>query len=65
MRNSDIIIILKNDGWYIHNIRGSHHQFKHKEKSGKVTIPHPKTDLPIGTTKSILKQAGINWRDFI
>ncbi len=65
MRSSDIIKILKKDGWFIHNIRGSHHQFKHSEKTGKVTIPHPKSDLPRGTTKSIFKQAGLNWRDFI
>jgi len=33
---------------------------KHPTKKGKVTIPHPKKDLPIGTVRSILKQAGIN-----
>jgi len=65
MRSSDIIRILKKDGWFIHNIRGSHYQFKHSRKTGKVTIPHPKSDLPIGTAKSIFKQAGLNWRDFI
>jgi len=65
MRSSDIIKILKKDGRVIHNIRGSHHQFKHKEKSGKITILHPKSDLPKRTTKSIFTQAGLNWRDFI
>jgi len=42
------------------NVVGSHQQFKHPTKKGKVTIPHPKKDLPIGTVRSILKQAGIN-----
>ena len=59
MKSSEIIKILKKDGWIIHNIRGSHHQFKHPLKKGKVTVPHPKSDLPLGTVKSILKQAGI------
>jgi predicted RNA binding protein YcfA (HicA-like mRNA interferase family) len=60
MKSRDIIKILKDDGWYIHNIRGSHHQFKHDSKPGKVTVPHPKSDLPIGTVKNILKQASIS-----
>lgn len=38
---------------------GSHKQFKHLVKAGRVTVPHPKRDLPIGTLKSIEKQAGI------
>lgn len=65
MRSSDIIKILKDNGWFIHNIRGSHHQLKHDSKEGKVTVPHPKSDLPIGTTKNIFKQAGLNWRDYL
>ncbi|MCK5735636.1 MAG: type II toxin-antitoxin system HicA family toxin [Spirochaetaceae bacterium] len=62
MRSSEIIKILQENGWFIHNIRGSHHQFKHPEKTGKITVPHPKSDLPIGTTKSLFRQAGIKWR---
>jgi len=62
VKSSEIIKILKNDGWILHNIRGSHYQFKHSIKLGKVTIPHPKSDLPIGTVKSIFKQAQLNWR---
>ena len=36
--------------------------YKHAEKHGKVTVPHPSSDLPIGTLKSIFRQAGWNWR---
>ena len=63
MKSSEIIKILKKDGWIIHNIRGSHHQLKHPAKKGKVTIPHPKSDIPIGTFKNILKQAQIKMED--
>lgn len=63
MKSSEIMKILKKDGWYVHNIRGSHHQFKHSIKPGKVTVPHPKSDLPTGTIKSILKQANVKWRE--
>ncbi|MDO9795041.1 type II toxin-antitoxin system HicA family toxin, partial [Glaesserella parasuis] len=38
---------------------GSHHQFKHPTKQGRVTVPHPKKDLKKGTELSILKQAGL------
>lgn len=38
--------------------KGSHRQYKHPERPGLVTVPHPKRDLPIGTLRSIYKQAG-------
>jgi predicted RNA binding protein YcfA (HicA-like mRNA interferase family) len=50
------------DGWYEVAQVGSHLQFKHATKLGRVTVPHPKRDLPIGTLKSIEKQAGIKLR---
>jgi len=41
---------------------GSHKQFKHPTKNGRVTVPHPNRDIPIGTLKSIEKQAAIKLR---
>lgn len=55
----EIIKILQEDGWFLFEVRGDHHQFKHPTKKGKITVPHPKKNLPIKTVKSILKQAGI------
>ncbi|RUM32671.1 MAG: hypothetical protein DSY42_00495 [Aquifex sp.] len=56
----EVLEILKNDGWYVVKQKGSHVQLKHPEKKGKVTVPvHSGKTLPIGTIKSILKQAGI------
>lgn len=55
----EIIKKLESDGWYLVKTIGDHHQFKHLTKTGKVTVPHPKKDLPPGTIKSIEKQAGI------
>ncbi|MDR1702873.1 MAG: type II toxin-antitoxin system HicA family toxin [Sporomusaceae bacterium] len=49
----EIIQLLQNDGWYISDITGSHHQFKHPIKPGKTTVPHPKKDLPQETAKNI------------
>ena len=50
--------MLKKDGWYLASTRGSHRQFKHPIKSGRVTVPgKPGDDLAPGTLNSILKQA--------
>ncbi len=58
--SKDIIKILLKDGWIeCEKTTGSHHTFKHNVKKGKVTVPHPKKDLPIGTVKNIAKQAQI------
>ncbi len=62
MNSRDIIKILEKDGWYKVNQKGSHVQFKHPAKKGRVTIPHPKYDFPIGTLKSIEKQSGIKFK---
>ncbi|MGB8702049.1 MAG: type II toxin-antitoxin system HicA family toxin [Thermosynechococcaceae cyanobacterium] len=61
MKSRDVIARLEQDGWILINVRGSHQQFKHPEKKGRVTVPHPKKDLPLGTLKSIYKQAGWSW----
>jgi len=62
MNSREIIKLLGLDGWIKHNQKGSHCQYKHPVKKGKVTVPHPKKDLPKGTVASILKQAGLEKR---
>ncbi len=59
MKSRELMSKIQADGWYLVRITGSHHHFRHDSKSGLVTIPHPKKDLPKGTVKSILKQAGL------
>jgi predicted RNA binding protein YcfA (HicA-like mRNA interferase family) len=54
----DIIRRLLRDGFEQEKVRGSHHKFVHRAKHLKVIVPHPKRDLPIGTVRSIYKQAG-------
>ena len=56
----EVLRLLENDGWYVVSQKGSHVQLKHPTKKGKVTVPvHSGKVLPIGTVRSILKQAGI------
>jgi len=60
MKNSrQIIKALRADGWQKVGQVGDHVQFKHPTKKGRVTVTHPRKDFPIGTLKSIEKQAGI------
>ncbi|OME86898.1 addiction module toxin, HicA family [Paenibacillus sp. FSL A5-0031] len=55
----EMVKMVENDGWYHVHTTGDHKQYKHPTKKGRVTIPHPKKDLPIKTVDSILKQAGL------
>jgi predicted RNA binding protein YcfA (HicA-like mRNA interferase family) len=58
MKVNEILLMLKEDGWYLAATRGSHRQFKHPVKTGRVTVPgKPSDDLAPGTLNSILKQA--------
>lgn len=51
---------VQSDGWYLTSTRGSHRQFEHPVKPGKVTIAgHPSQDLPDKTWHTILQQAGL------
>lgn len=59
MRFRELEKILKADGWYEVAQVGSHHQYKHPSKKGKVTIPEHHGDINIKTAKTILKQAGL------
>ena len=63
MNSTQVIKILKADGWLLVHTVGSHHQFRHPTKPGKVTVPHPKNDLPLPTVRSIMKQAGIQFQE--
>ncbi|TPK82994.1 type II toxin-antitoxin system HicA family toxin [Mesorhizobium sp. B2-4-17] len=62
MTSAEIIRLLQADGWFEVARKGSHAQFKHRDKQGRVTVPHPKRDIPIGTLRSIEKQAGLKLR---
>ena len=58
MKVRDIIKLIEADGWYLVDTPGSHRQYKHAAKTGRVTIAgHPSDDLAPGTLNSVLKQA--------
>ena len=54
----EVIKRLKKEGWVLVHVVGSHHHYKHPNKSGRVTVPHPQKDLRRQTLSSICGQAG-------
>ena len=60
MKVRDAIALLEHDGWFLVATRGSHRQYKHPSKPGRVTVPgKPGDDLAPGTLNSIYKQASL------
>ncbi len=60
MKVREILKLMEKDGWLMKNQEGSHRHFVHPAKSGKVTVAgKPGEDVPVGTAKAIMKQAGI------
>ena len=61
MKVRDVLKKLRAAGWVKRNQEGSHRQFVHPNKPGKVTVAgHESDEMPPGTLKSILKQAGMD-----
>jgi len=61
LSRADVLQRLAEDGWSVVRVRGDHHQLKHPTKPGRVTIAHPVKDIPIGTLRSVFRQAGWEW----
>ena len=60
MKVIELLRLLHEDGWYLAVTRGSHRQFKHPSKPGRVTVPgKPSDDIAPGTFNSVLKQASL------
>ena len=62
MRSAEIIRRLLAAGWVEARQTGSHKQFRHPDRPGRVTVAHPKADVTIGTIKSIERQSGLKLR---
>ena len=63
MKVRTVIKVLESDGCYLIQTRGSHRQYKHPTKPGKVNVAGKQSkDVPTGTLKSIWSQAGLEGR---
>jgi predicted RNA binding protein YcfA (HicA-like mRNA interferase family) len=59
MTSADLIRELRQAGWVLDRVRGSHHVFKHRARPGHIVVLHPKKDLGTGLVKAIRRQAGL------
>jgi predicted RNA binding protein YcfA (HicA-like mRNA interferase family) len=60
MKVREAIRLIEDDGWYLVATRGSHRQYRHPSKPGRVTVAGKASDdLAPGTRNSIMKQAGL------
>jgi predicted RNA binding protein YcfA (HicA-like mRNA interferase family) len=59
MDSRAIIRKLEAAGWRRVGVKGSHHQFRHPDRPNRVTVQHPRKDVPTGTLKSIERQSGV------
>lgn len=55
----EMLKIIKADGWYEVGCDGDHHQFKHPTKKGKVTLTHPKKNIPEKTLRVSSRKPGL------
>ena len=63
MKVRDVVRMVEADGWYRVVTEGSHRQYKHPTKPGRVTISgHPEDEMPKGTLASVMRQAGVRRR---
>lgn len=59
MTSAALILEIKQAGWVLDRVRGSHNVFKHPERPGIVVVPHPKKELGTGLVAAIRKQAAL------
>jgi predicted RNA binding protein YcfA (HicA-like mRNA interferase family) len=66
VRPEAVIRALERAGFFVERVKGSHHSLKHPDKPGlHVTVAFHKKEVPRGTLRSIIKQAGLTVEEFI
>jgi len=58
MNSRELIRQLEKTGWVLSRVKGSHHIFRHPERGGHISVPHPRKDLGLGLVRKIRQQAG-------
>lgn len=62
MDSREVIRLLEANGWRQVRQKGSHIQFRHPNRPERVTVPHPKRDIPLGTLRNIEDQSGLRFK---
>ena len=61
MSSREVVQRLISEGWELVRVKGSHHVYSHPDRPNPVVVPHHNREIPIGTLRSIFRQAGWNW----
>jgi mRNA interferase HicA len=60
MKSSELVRIIKQDGWYVIRQEGSHMIMRHDTKPGQLVVPmHGSKEVGKGLAAKMLKDAGI------
>jgi predicted RNA binding protein YcfA (HicA-like mRNA interferase family) len=59
MKYKELIKMIEDDGWYLVSHK-RHLRYRHHIKPGQLTVPFHTGEIPSGTARRILKDAGLN-----
>ena len=66
LRGRAVITALERGGFFVHHVKGSHHVLRHPSKPrARVVVPVHRGDLPTGTLRGIIRQAGLTVEEFL
>ncbi len=66
LRPNDVIRALSLAGFAVHHVTGSHHFLKHPDRPMvRVSVPFHRKDVPRGTLRAIIRQAGLTVEEFL
>ena len=66
LKAPEIIRALQRGGFFVHHVKGSHHYLRHPDRRGvQVVIYHHRRELPPGTIRRIIKDAGLTVDEFL
>ena len=66
LRGRAVIAALERGGFRVHHIKGSHHVLRHPSRPrARVVVPVHRRDVPAGTLRAIIKQAGLTVDEFL
>ncbi len=59
INSKDLIKQREKAGWRLQNVKGSHHVYRHPDRPGHISVPHPRKQLGTGLVSKLLRQAGM------
>ena len=62
----EVVQALQRGGFYVHHVKGGHYSLRHPDRPHlRVVVPFHRRDLPVGTMRAIIRQAGLTIDEFL